>query len=50
MASEPTIIPQPDAGYPPEPAQFLNSYYEVLQYVDEQTLAHIKDYPLLETD
>lgn len=42
--------PPPNAGHPPEPAEFPDNYYEMLRYIDEQTLAHIKEHPLLESD
>lgn len=40
----------PDAGHPPEPASFPRNYYEMLRYVDEETLNHMKDHPLLGGD
>jgi len=42
--------PPPDAGYPPEPAEFPKSYYEMLRYADTETLEHIKSHPLIATN
>ena len=40
----------PDAGHPPKPATFPGSSYEILRYVDEETLDHTRNHPLLDSD
>jgi hypothetical protein len=40
--------PPPDAGHPPEPAEYPANYYEVLRRVDQETLAHVRAHPLVD--
>ena len=39
--------PPPDADSPPNPASLPTNYYEMLRYVDTETLEHIKTHPLI---
>lgn len=40
--------PPPDAGHPPTNISLPANYHELLQTVEEETIAHIKNHPLYE--
>lgn len=40
--------PPPDAGHPPQPAQFPSNHYEMMRYIERETFDHIENHPLLQ--